>query len=155
MTYAANTSVSVERSRAEIESTLTRYGATSFSSGWQSGAAAVMFEADGRFIRFVLPLPDRQAQRFTRTATGRARSASEAEKAWKQEERARWRALLLVIKAKLEAVEAGITTFEQEFLANVVLPDGGTVGEWVGPQLDKSYSLGSMPSMLGLPRGES
>ena len=35
----------------------------------------------------------------------------------------------LVIKAKLEAVEAGVTTFEQEFLANMVLPDKTTVSD--------------------------
>ena len=39
--YAANTEVGSERSRAEIERTLTRYGATSFMYGWdQAGALA-------------------------------------------------------------------------------------------------------------------
>ena len=52
--------------------------------------------------------------------------------------RQRWRALLLVIKAKLEAVTAGISTIETEFLANIVLPDNTIcVGEWMLPQIDR------------------
>ena len=41
--------------------------------------------------------------------------------------RQRWRALNLAIKAKLEAVESGIVTFDQEFLAHIVGPSGQTV----------------------------
>ena len=36
--YAEQTSVAAERSRAEIEGTLTRYGATAFMYGWGSTA---------------------------------------------------------------------------------------------------------------------
>jgi hypothetical protein len=53
-----------------------------------------------------------------------------------------------VIKAKLEAVAAGITTIEDEFLAHTVLPDGSTFGEWAKPQLEEAYRLGSMPTHL-------
>ena len=52
---------------------------------------------------------------------------------WVQACQQRWRALLLIIRGKLEAVESAITTLESEFLANVVLPDGGTVGQWPAP----------------------
>ena len=32
----------------------------------------------------------------------------------------------------------GITNFEEEFLAHIVLPNGkGTVGDWLMPQIDK------------------
>ena len=37
------------------------------------------------------------------------------------------RGLVLVLKANLEAVEAGITTIEQEFLADMVLPGVGAI----------------------------
>ena len=60
----------------------------------------------------------------------------------------RWRALLLVIKAKLEAVTAGISTIETEFLANIVLPDNTTAGEWMLPQIDRAYRSGEMPPLL-------
>ena len=52
--------------------------------------------------------------------------------------RQRCRALLLIIRAKLEAVESGITTLEIEFLANILLPDGGTVGQWLSPASPES-----------------
>ena len=45
-------------------------------------------------------------------------------------------------------MESGITTLESEFLANVLLPDGGTIGEWLAPQIDEAYTTRRMPSML-------
>jgi hypothetical protein len=62
--------------------------------------------------------------------------------------RQRWRALALAIKAKLEAVESGIATFEEEFMAYIVLPDGQTVGEFLSPQIEAAYSSGRMPPLL-------
>lgn len=45
----------------------------------------------------------------------------------------------MIIKAKLEAVESGISTIEREFLYEIVLPDGSTVGDWVIPQVECAY----------------
>lgn len=45
-------------------------------------------------------------------------------------------------------MESRITTLESEFLANLVLPDGETVGNWVAPQIDEAYATGRMPPML-------
>lgn len=148
--FAADTSVSVEKSRAEIEAILTRYGATRF--GYMSGpeGADVVFECRQRRVRFHVPLPDRNARAFTHTpGRGLRRAADEQLREWEQACRQRWRALALVIKAKLEAVECGITSFESEFLAHIILPDGETVGEWIAPQLASAYSSGQMPPMLG------
>ena len=39
-------------------------------------------------------------------------------------------------------MEYGIATLESEFLANIVLPDGGTVGQWPAPQVDEAYATG-------------
>lgn len=146
--YAASTEVSSDKSRTEIERTLRRYGATAFTYGWEDTTAQVMFKLDGRQIRFRLPLPDPQSQEFTLTPTGRDRSAGAAEEAYEQAVRQRWRALALVIKAKLEAVEAGISTVEDEFMAAVMLPDGRTVGDWLGPQLGAVYAKQAMPALL-------
>lgn len=147
--YAENTSVSVEASRGEIERTLQRYGATSFAYGWDQLKAVVEFAADERRIRFTLPLPDINSDEFRLTPAKRyARSADDQQKAWEQACRQRWRALALAIKAKLEAVEAGITSFEDEFMAHIVLPDGSTVGGWMKPQIQRAYSSGAMPALL-------
>lgn len=154
--YAANTSVSVERSRAEIESTLVRYGASSFMYGWDVKGAMIAFvvNAEGgqqRQVRFHLPLPSRDETRFTQHSRGR-RTPEAAEGLWEQACRQRWRALALVVKAKLEAVETGIATFEDEFLAYIMLPEGQTVGQWIGPQLHDAYDpdKGIMPRRLML-----
>lgn len=150
--YAKTTSVAVEKSRAEIESVLERYGATAFAYGWDASRAVIQFMAEGRQIRFILPLPDRSAREFThQTAKGRthlARTPSAAQSAYEQACRQRWRALLLAIKAKLESVACGIATFEDEFLAYVVLPDGQTAGDFLRPQLERAYAAAEMPSLL-------
>lgn len=149
-TFAASTSVSSEKSRLEIERTLSRYGADKFMYGWDQGQAMIAFKMEERQVRFLLPMPEKSDYR--RTPTGRARNAASAEREWEQATRQRWRALALVVKAKLEAVESGIAEFEEEFLAYIMLPDGTTVGEYIRPQVEASYDSGLMPQ-LALPRG--
>ncbi|WP_018865082.1 hypothetical protein [Thioalkalivibrio sp. ARh3] len=153
--YAAQTDVTSDRSRAEIERILQRYNASSFMYGWEGDRAVVAFQMNDRRIRFDLPMPDRHSHLFTETDTGRARSESAAHKAWEQACRQRWRALALVIKAKLEAVESGITEFEGEFLAHIQLPDGQTAGAWMRPQIERAYQTGEMPALLPAPGGQS
>ena len=147
-TYAAETSVSIERSKGEIERTLDRYGATAFWYGWDkdSDAAMIAFEVEGRRIRIVVPMPQRE--QFATTPTGRRRATKETDAAWEQGKRQRWRAIALIVKSKLEAVEAGISTIEAEFLAHTVLPDGQTVGDWLAPQIEYVYRTQAMPAML-------
>ena len=58
------------------------------------------------------------------------------------------RALALTIKAKLEAVECGITIFDEEFLAHIVLPNGRTMGELYVPQIEHVYETKEMPPLL-------
>jgi hypothetical protein len=65
-----------------------------------------------------------------------------------QFERSAWRRLLLVVKAKLELVRDADSSIEREFLADILLPNGSTVHEELGPQLDDSYRTGSMPPLL-------
>ncbi len=149
--YAEKTEVSSTRSRDEIERTLERYGADQFMYGWQDGNALIAFRKDGRHIKFILPLPSRDDPAFTEyTSRGKlwARTEEAARKLYEQAVRQKWRALALVIKAKLEAVEAGISVFEDEFMANIVLPDGATVGDWMRPQIEEAYRVGHMPALL-------
>lgn len=147
--YAQNTSVDETKSRAEIEKTLRRYGANEFMYGTKAGQAMIAFKARGRYIRFMLPLPDEYADEFTKTPSRRwLRSDRERLVAWEQACRQRWRALALLIKAQLEAVETGIVTFEDVFLAMTVLPTGQTMSEWAAPQINEAYSTGHMPPSL-------
>ncbi len=132
--YASETKVPAERSKAEIEMIVRRYGADQFVSGWKHGQAIVGFVMNGRQIRFVLPLPNQNDFKNLRQ--------------YEQTIRQRWRALALAIKAKLECVESGITTFEEEFLAHIVMPNGQCAGEWLVPQIAEAYEKKKMPPLL-------
>ncbi|WP_036114555.1 MULTISPECIES: hypothetical protein [Luteibacter] len=148
--YAQGTTVSSDKSRAEIEATLRRYGATSFMYGSAPDRAVIAFEAFDRRVKFELPMPDPKAQEFSRTpGRGDVRSPAAAAKAYEQAVRQKWRALALCVKAKLEAVDAGITTFEAEFLAHIVLPNGRTVHDEVSPTVAIAYQSGKVVPLLG------
>ncbi len=159
--YAKDTSVTVERTKAELERVITKYGADSFAtmSSASKGIAAIMFEMHDRRVMFELPLPtlDEFAESVTHVkAGGQQRShtrrtehtPAQQKKLWEQACRQRWRALALAVKAKLEAVESGITDFETEFLAHIMLPNGSTVGKHMVPQLKAAYDNNKMPPLL-------
>lgn len=149
--YAADTTVPMEKSRNEIERTLTRYGAESFAYAISGEQAQVGFVIHGRHVRFRIQMPDAEEPRFTtykRGSVPHRRTESAQTELWEKACRQVWRALALVIKAKLEAVAAGITTIEDEFLAHTLLPDGQTFGEWARPQVDEAYRVAKMPDRL-------
>jgi putative ubiquitin-RnfH superfamily antitoxin RatB of RatAB toxin-antitoxin module len=135
--FAETTKVPTAQSRGEIEKLLSKHKCQQFGTAvdYLEMKARVQFTAHDRIVRFTVAMPD--PKKFRR------------EQDHAQEERRIWRSLLLVIKAKLEAVETGIATFEQEFLANIVMPNGRTVAEIVLPQIAESYSSGRMPLALG------
>jgi len=148
--YAAGTEVPASQSRTEIERALERFGATGFSYGWMAEhqVAQVEFLLADRRMRFVLQLPDRSEARLTHDGRGRRRTEAGMRAAYDGEVRRLWRSMLLVIKAKLEAVNSGILTVEQEFLAHIVLPDGTVVADWAADQLKQAYGAGQMPALL-------
>lgn len=146
--YGADTTVSAQKSRAEIEATLRRYGATSFAYAEEGHRAAVMFTAHDRRVRFILSLPSLATDEVQFTPTRLKRSPQQAQRVLEQLTRQRWRALVLAIKAKLEVVESGIETFDEAFAVHMVLPDNTTVGEWLVPQIDEAYRTREMPALL-------
>jgi hypothetical protein len=157
MAYAESTSVPVSKSRAEIERLLQQHKCSKFMAGVDHEAhrATVQFQAHNRIVKFEIALPDPKDPKFRRVK-GRwlERTAAGIAKVVEQEERSRWRALLLVIKAKLEAVESNIATFEDEFLAHVLLPNQQTVAEYIGPTVAQIYETGRMPIDRRLTSGD-
>lgn len=121
--FADKTKVPVSRSREEIERRVTRSGATGFMSGWDSaaGTSVVAFILRGRQIKIEVPHDDDEA-----------------------ELRRNWRVALLLIKARLELVDSGDSTVEQEFLAWMLLPNGQTVGQLAIPAIE----AGETPRLL-------
>ena len=150
MTYAAKTNVSVEKSRSEIEHILQRYGCDDFAYRNNRRRAQIAFSMHGLMLRFDLELPNPDSEDFQKTPGGRRRRDSDAVyKAWEQACRQRWRALALVIKAKLEAVESGITSFEVEFMSHTIVPGGKVFHEIALPQIEEAYRTGKLPLLLG------
>lgn len=146
--YAEGTTVSPERSQAEISENLRRYGATSYVSGYEDNRAMIAFRAHDRTVRFLLDLPLPEDVEFALTPTKQRRKPDAARAAYEAEIRRRWRAIALAIKAKLEAVATGIASFEDEFLAYTVLPDNTTVGDRVRNELEQAWRSGHVPPRL-------
>ncbi len=147
--YAEGTTVSADQSISELKRSINRFGATGFAYAEQGNRVQVHFQSNGLVIRFDMTLPARED--FRLTETGRIRSQSAALDEWEKACRRQWRSLAAVVKAKLIAVDDGISTFEQEFLAFVVLPNGETVGDRMVPDIRAIATTGNVPSVLALP----
>jgi len=132
--YASTTTVAVEKSKRVIEDVLRQHGADQYHTGWDATRDIIEFGWQGKQIRFVLPRPNRKD--YARSEAGRLRTTRQTDDAIDQADRQRWRALYLVVRAKLEAVEAGISIFEEEFMAFIVVPgQNQTVGEILLPRI--------------------
>ena len=127
--FAANTTVPAERTQIEIKQAVMRYGADEFGVMESAARAAIQFRVKGLTVRIDVPLGDITAQ----------------------EVRQRWRALLLAIRAKLEAVESQISTLETEFMPFVVMPGGLTIGQHLLPRITQVAESGEIPKMLPAP----
>lgn len=137
--FAEGTTVPAAKTQGEIAALVERYGATQFSSGWMGDQAAISFAAKGRLVRFVIRLPSlndaRAKMALPRGMYSRQSIKADAVLKWRDREvRRLWRCLLLAIKAKLEVVQSGIASFDEEFLAHIVTADQRTVYERLASQ---------------------
>jgi len=115
----------------------------------EPGRFVLQFELGGRLIRFSVGLPPIEDMSAT---DGRGNPIALAARQKKQDQahRQRARALLLVIKAKIESVDSKVETFEQAFLANVVMADDRTVYERIAAPIAAEYDTRT-PQQLMLP----
>lgn len=154
--YANHTEVSADKSLQEIKRTVERYGADLFTFGERPTEILLGFRLKGRMIRMRIPLPNPDDRQYAYKRPYVRRSQAELRNAIEKETRRRWRVLLLMLKAKLEAAhdDSGMATVDTEFGAYLMLPTGQTVAEWLAPQLDEVYETGRMPrDFLALPSG--
>lgn len=126
MTYASGTKVPVDRSKVDIERLVKKNGADQFASAEDGARVMIAFRIEGRLVRFVIDMADLTDQQT----------------------RARWRGLLLVIKAKFESLETEIECVEEAFMAQVVMPDGRTIAEHTLPAIASAYETGETPKLL-------
>lgn len=129
--FAEDTKVPVSRSMEELKARLRKAGADQIAVFESAAQSAVGFTLSGRMYRL--------------TAKTNPKAPSPG-----QDERRAWRLLLLLAKAKLEAVADGATTVEREFMADLILPDGQTMSAWAAPQLQIAYETKAMPASLML-----
>jgi len=139
--YAERTVVPVERSKTEVEYLLTKAGASSVATLVEDGRYAVAFRLGSRAYRIIVPLPVIATKAMT------AAQLNQREQAKRQ----RWRALALILRAKLEASLSGVTELETELLPYAVLPSGKTVAEEVTPRLAAACDSGrDVPLLPGV-----
>ena len=124
--FAEDTKVPISQSIEEIRRTATRYGGDQFLHAAMDDRLIVGFSMEGRQVRFQVAQEPGEAQNNRRLA----------------------RALLLVLKAKLEAVASGVSIFDDEFLANIVMPDGKLVAQYTRPRLAAAYANKGEPVAL-------
>lgn len=140
MTYAAKTTVKVETSQQEIARIFKRYGVDTYNFGAMPGFAMVEFKYAGLPISVKMPLPLKPETRTARNPqTGRTFDA------WARHEqhvKEAWRALVLFLKATLEAVERGTLRPEQAFMAFLLTRDSQTLGDVLLPRYMDAIASG-------------
>lgn len=138
-----STKVTVEKSQSEIRRLLLDYGAQRFLFGEEERGgvrwAGLEFVHDDHIVRMSVPLktPD---ERPLREKAQRAQTRTYEQirnEAFDQEARRVWRVLFWSLKARMVAVEEGLETFAQAFLAHLVDPaSGATVWQALAPTME-------------------
>lgn len=153
--YATNTTVSVEKSKMEIDALLAKHGASSrgIVVDDEKGTALIGFVRGGLQYRLAVPLPlPETAKKLARPRAwprwDEHQRAAWLRKEWEQMCRTRWRAMLLLLKAKFEAINMQVSTIEKEFMADLVLPNGETVAVALGKTISEALGSGKMPTLM-------
>lgn len=137
--YAEGTTVSVENSRNELTKLLERYGAEQFMYGQDGSRTVIQFKMAGYYVQRSISRPSKATM-----AKGYRGSDSQLELAVDKEWRRRWRALVMIIKAKLEMIASEESTVLREFMPDILIGDGRRLEEHMAPQLEQ----GKMPKLL-------
>ena len=139
-----NTPVAVDKSQGDIRKILRRQDADQFQFGeatMPDGTrwAGLEFVIDATLVRMRVQMKPAD-EKWVEGKVKRARSKGREdflEEHYEQEERRIWRVLYWSIKARMEAVEEGVETFHQAFLAHMVDPGSNrTIWENIRGQVD-------------------
>jgi len=132
--YAKNTSVPIARSKQKIEELLVSYGIEESFWGRSPRGDGVGWKYKGKVYKKNVPMPSKD---------------DKTEKQYEQEMRQRWRILYMTLKMKFEEIEAGVESFEDQFLAQLCLSDGSTVGDFMRlPENVAQLEKTEMPKLL-------
>jgi len=133
--FAEGTKVTVESSRGEITGILAKHGVQRM--GWFTApdADVLQFELDGHQYRFRIPKPSLEEVRAAYIANGgKWNLVYDPDAKVAAEWRRRWRANVLLLKAKLEFADGEASTVVRELMPYAVLTDGRTLEEAIVAQ---------------------
>lgn len=132
--YAKNTTVPIARSKQKIEELLTSYGIEESFLGRSPRGDGIGWKYKGKVYKMSVPIPSKE---------------NKTEKQYEQELRQRWRILYMSMKMKFEEIDAGVISFEDQFLAQMSLPDGTTVADFMKlPENITRLEKTKMPKLL-------
>jgi hypothetical protein len=139
--YAEGTTVPVESSRGEITGILAKHGCNRMAWGTAPEGDTLQFELKGNVYRFTIAHPSSDPKPHAWfNPNSRLQTHEQAAKEWRR----RWRAHVLLIKAKLEFAAGGDTTLEREFMPNLLVEGGRrTLSEWLSDAQGGQMLLGS------------
>lgn len=133
--YAYGTKVTVETSRGEITGILAKHGVDTMAWGTNPVGDQLQFELGGHRFRFLIAKPSLDDAKAAYLDAGKSEwgwnHQADQAGALAAEWRRRWRAHVLLIKAKLEFIDSGDTTLEREFMPYMLVAGGATLGEWL------------------------
>jgi len=133
--YAKKTTVPVARSKQKIEELLESYGIDESFMGRSPRGDGIGFRYEGKVYKMNVPTPNRED--------------FNTENQYQQAIRQRWRILYMSMKMKFEEIDAGVISFEDQFLAQMSLPDGTTVADFMKlPENVTRLEKTKMPKLL-------
>lgn len=148
------TTVAVEKSQSEVRRLLAEHGAQRFAFGEETDDggvrwAVVTFQARALMVRIRVPhkpLDEAEVRRKYQRARSKTIDQIRFE-AHEQEARRIWRVIAWGLKARMVAVEEGVETFEQAFLAHLLDP---RTGQTIYEQLADTGSVDLGRPLAGL-----
>ena len=133
--YAKKTTVPVAKSRSQVQELLVDYGIDEFFFGTSPRGEGVGIKYEGKVYKHNIPMPDLDDY------------GNETQ--YKQAIRQRWRIFYMSLKMKLEEIQSGGISFEDQFLSMMTLPDGSSVAEFMRlPENVAKLNMAEMPKLL-------
>lgn len=130
--FAEGTTVTVMTSRGEITGLLAKHGVERQAWASEPEGDTLQFELGGHAYRFRIERPTAQSLYAQWKADGKSAAtlrylpnATQVEAEWRR----RWRANVLLLKAKLEFAEGEASTVVRELMPYALLRDGRTLEE--------------------------
>lgn len=154
--YAEGTKVPLEQTQAEISNMLARLSCSQTMTMQNDKEFTVAFVLGGVAYKMSVPKPDETSKDYTHVKVNarasKAATPDQVQAKVRQEMARRMRALAALIKARLVAIDEGVTTMERAFIGDIVTgPNGQTVADMILPQIAKTLEAGGTVGTLALP----